>query len=154
MSVLLQLDPSWSVFVALLICLVVALSAAAQPLPATPRPGAGAVAQGLPTASAVMPALPVGPTASQPSAATSLVVGLVHGDVTIAGQTAATPIAVGLPAGSDGHLHTTAHIGDPGMGGFCPARPAGRDGLTTADRERLGHVDFALRPGVQACPAL
>lgn len=60
---------------------------------------------------------------------------------------AATAIAVGLPAGSASYLDTTAHIGDPDVEDFYLVRAFGCEGVTTADSGRVGYVDFRLWPG-------
>ncbi|MCS6844743.1 MAG: carbohydrate binding domain-containing protein [Caldilineales bacterium] len=60
---------------------------------------------------------------------------------------AATVIAAGLPAGANSYLDTGAHIGNPDVEDFYLVRAFGCEGVTTADSQRVGYVDFRLWPG-------
>ena len=57
---------------------------------------------------------------------------------------AASLLAPALPAGTATYTDLAAHIGNPAIEDYYLVRGHGCDGLTTADSERVGYLDFAL----------
>ncbi|MCS6844744.1 MAG: hypothetical protein NZ528_10580 [Caldilineales bacterium] len=58
-----------------------------------------------------------------------------------------TAVSAKLPAAIGAYTDPAAHIGDPAVEDFYLVASCGCDGFTTAESQRVGYMDFALRRG-------